>query len=142
MRKLLIATHGHFAAGIKETMDFILGDTTNTEVICAYVESGFDMNKEVERVISNLDNNDELIVFVDLIGGSVSNAFSTRISDSRIHLISGVNVPMLIEIATSLDSEDDIRSIIESSIHSGREGINYVNDIIKQASESEEEDEF
>ncbi|MDD3139442.1 MAG: PTS fructose transporter subunit IIA [Lachnospiraceae bacterium] len=142
MRKLLIATHGRFAAGIKETLNFILGDATNTQALCAYVEPGFDMEKAVDKAISDLNEDDELIVSVDIFGGSVCNAFSTRITDSRVFIISGVNFPMLLDIANSLDSATDTRNLINSAINAGKEGIINVNDVMLQASECEEEDDF
>ena len=36
MRKILIATHGEFAGGLKQTMDFVLGGNEKVGVLSAY----------------------------------------------------------------------------------------------------------
>ena len=73
MRRLLIATHGRFAEGIKETLNFILGQTQAVDVICAYVEPDFDMDRVAKEQMEALSEQDELIVAADLFGGSVAN---------------------------------------------------------------------
>lgn len=75
MRKVLVATHGRFAEGIRETMQFIMGDEGTVDVLNAYTSQEFDMHKEAERLVNNLGAGDELIVAADLFGGSVANAF-------------------------------------------------------------------
>ena len=79
MRKVLVATHASFAKGIKETLDFIVGKQDKVETMCAYLTSDFNIDKEIDDIIKSMDKHDELIVLVDLMGGSVSNAFSQRI---------------------------------------------------------------
>ena len=54
MRRLLIATHGRFAEGIKETLNFILGQTQAVDVICAYVEPDFDIEPGAKKQMEGL----------------------------------------------------------------------------------------
>ena len=49
MRKLLVATHERFASGIMETFKLIMGEHENISALSAYVEPGFDMQKEAEK---------------------------------------------------------------------------------------------
>lgn len=62
MRKLLVATHGRFASGIMETFKLIMGENEDISEISAYVEPGFDMQKEAEKKIHELNEEDELII--------------------------------------------------------------------------------
>ena len=77
MRKLLVATHERFASGIMKTFKLIMGENENISEISAYVEPGFDMHKEAEKKIHELDEEDELIIVADIMGGSIANAFHT-----------------------------------------------------------------
>lgn len=43
MRKVLVATHGRFAEGIRETMQFIMGDEGTVDVLNAYTSQEFDI---------------------------------------------------------------------------------------------------
>ena len=79
MRKLLVATHGRFASGIMETFKLIMGENEDISEISAYVEPGFDMQKEAEKKIHELNEEDELIIVADIMGGSIANTFSSYI---------------------------------------------------------------
>ena len=77
MRKLLVATHERFASsGLMETFKLIMGENENISALSAYVEPGFDMHKEAEKKIHELDEGDELIIVADIMGGSIANTFS------------------------------------------------------------------
>ena len=68
MRKLLVATHERFASGIMETFKLIMGENENISALSAYVEPGFEMHKEAEKKIHELDEGDELIIVADIMG--------------------------------------------------------------------------
>ena len=85
MRKILIATHGEFAGGLKQTMDFVLGGNEKVGVLSAYTTPDFDMDREAAAVVDELEDGDELIVMTDVLGGSVANAFSGHISHPGVY---------------------------------------------------------
>jgi len=91
MRKILIATHGEFAGGLKQTMDFVLGGNEKVGVLSAYTTPDFDMDREAAAVVDELEDGDELIVMTDVLGGSVANAFSGHISHPGVYVLAGVN---------------------------------------------------
>lgn len=140
MRKLLIATHGRFAEGIRETLNFILGQTQNVDVICAYIESDFDMDKAAKEQVNALSEQDELIIAADLFGGSVANKFSEYISTGKVYVITGTNLPLLIELVGSLEDEKPMEEIIEEAIEAAKEGIVNVNQVLGEALSTEEDD--
>jgi mannose/fructose-specific phosphotransferase system component IIA len=69
---------------------------------------------------------DEIIVFTDLLGGSPGNAAVLKfISDEKVHVISGMNFPMLLStVLTEGCSVDEITSF-------GRNGIQDVKAFVK-----------
>ena len=138
MRKLLIATHGRFAEGIRETLKFILGQTQNVDIICAYLEPDFDMDKVAKDQVDALSEQDELIIAADLFGGSVANKF--YISTGKVYVITGTNLPLLIELIGSLEDDRPIEEIIEEAIESAKEGIVNVNQVLGDSLSSEEDD--
>lgn len=140
MKKLVVATHGSFAAGIKETMNFIVGDSQLINVISAYISPDFDMEKEAEKYINELKDEDELIVAADIFGGSVANTFSNYINNKKVHIITGVNLPMLIELAAGIDTNDTAEKLIEKAAQSAKEGVIYVNEVLNNT--EKEEDDF
>lgn len=51
MRRILITTHGEFAGGLKQMMDFVLGGNDKVEILNAYTTPDFDMDREVAAVM-------------------------------------------------------------------------------------------
>ena len=134
MRKLLVATHERFASGIMETFKLIMGENEDISEISAYVEPGFDMQK-----IHELDEEDELIIVADIMGGSIANAFSSYIQSEKIHIITGLNLPLLIGLAQDLASDVSTDELIENAIQMGREGIVDLKKMIEENSNIEED---
>lgn len=139
MRKLLVATHGRFASGIMETFKLIMGENEDISEISAYVEPGFDMQKEAEKKIHELNEEDELIIVADIMGGSIANTFSSYIQSEKIHIITGLNLPLLIGLAQDLDSDVSTDELIENAIQMGREGIVDLKKMIEENSDIEED---
>ena len=81
-----------------------MGKQNNISTICGYVDDN-NVEEEIDKLIKeNKDN--ELIVFTDLLGGSVNNIFLKYINNKNLHLIAGANLAVLIEIVNIIDQED------------------------------------
>ena len=76
MRRYIIASHHKLAYGLKDTVDFLTNGIKKIYDVNAYVEDG---EKPIEEVVSELfasfDENDEVLVFADMMGGSVYQKF-------------------------------------------------------------------
>lgn len=130
MRRLLVATHGRFAEGIGETLGLILGASQPLEILNAYTVPDFDMAKAAKDYVSSLGDEDELIVAADVFGGSVANAFAEYTADGRVHVVTGLNLPLLIVLVSMLGSEgssgNSLEEMIQNAIEEAKEGIVYV----------------
>jgi fructoselysine and glucoselysine-specific PTS system IIA component len=129
MRKFLIATHGQFASGVKSSLDIIIGQTENLFLIEAYVEENKGIESEMEAILENIGERDELIVFTDLLGGSITNQVLRSTQNRNVHVISGFNLALLIEVLMA-GTDIPAPEIIESAIANAKEQIAYVNKLI------------
>ena len=100
------------------------------------------MAKAAKEYVSSLGEEDELIVAADVFGGSVANAFTEYTADGRVHVVTGLNLPLLILLVSMLDSDGSTEEIIDNAIEEAKEGIVYVNRVIKETMQEEEEDDF
>jgi fructoselysine/glucoselysine PTS system EIIA component len=156
-RKFLIATHGQFARGVKSSLEIIIGQTENLFLIEAYVEENKGIESEMEAILKNMGEHDELIVFTDLLGGSITNQvlrFTQGVPGSKqgvpgskqgvpgskqgvpgstqgrnVHVISGFNLALLIEVLMA-DTGMAAPEVIESAIANAREQMAYVNKLM------------
>ena len=92
-----------------------------------------------KKKIHELDEEDELIIVADIMGGSIANAFSSYIQSEKVHIITGLNLPLLIGLAQDLDSDVSTDELIENAIQMGREGIVDLKKMIEENSNIEED---
>lgn len=128
-RKFLIATHGTFAGGIRSSLDIIIGQVENLFLIEAYVNENKSIEDEVSRVMKNVSAEDELLIFTDLLGGSITNQLAKYALQDNIHIISGFNLPLLVEILLA-DNETPIKEIIDSALINAKAQLVYVNELM------------
>ncbi len=137
MRHYIIASHKKLSEGFYSALKEIIGDITNTSIITAYVEE-VDLKEEVERVMSEIPMDREIVVFTDIYGGSVNNEFIKYLGKRQFHLIAGVNLPLIMTVMLSTEGFLDANKIVEM-IEECRLGMRYCNlDLLEEA----EEDDF
>ena len=126
MRKFLIAAHGSFSSGIKSSLDIIIGKMENVFIIDAYVDGNKSIEDELNAILMNVQADDELLVFSDLMGGSITNQILRYGLRENVHVVSGMNLPLLIDIMLA-DADTPVKDVIENAISIAREQVVYVN---------------
>lgn len=139
IRKILIATHGTFAMGAKSSLDIIIGEMENVFFIQAYVNENKTIEEELNNILKDLREGEELVIFSDLLGGSITNQILRYASGENVHLVSGFNLPLLIDVLLA-DTETPIADVLEASIHNAKEQIVYVNKLMTLKKEDKDND--
>lgn len=127
MKKYLVATHGTFAEGIKQSVKIIAGEyyANKLQTVCAFVDDK-DFTNEIELFIDSLVQDDQGIIFTDLYGGSVNQKVTLlrQSSDKNIEIISGINLPLLLEIVLNAD-EVQTHEELDELLQLGRQEIKF-----------------
>lgn len=133
MRHVVIASHHRFASGLRDTLEFIGGDLGIVD-INAYIDDA-PLEDQVRTTFDSFAPEDEVLVFTDMMQGSVNQAFIPYIGPN-VFLVTGVNVPCALELALSaspLTGED-----VAAAIDAARSQLMFVN---AQAVPVDDEDE-
>lgn len=139
MVHIVVATHGYFAKGILDSIKLICGEQENITYFCAYVdgESMEDGDSEItsklENLLDSFPKEDEVVVLVDLLGGSVCNEFIKLTGRRPFHLIAGLNLGLLMQFVFT--SEELTKEMINEIIAEARQSIVYVNDLVESNDE-------
>lgn len=121
MTKIVIATHGYLAKGLKMSTEFILGKQKNLFAICAYTSECQDFHKVVKDLIAKYDQED-IIFGTDIVGGSVNNDLQEFVAgNNRLHLVAGINLPFLIQFLTL--NNDNVADNLAKSTQAAKSGI-------------------
>lgn len=134
MKHFVIITHGKFASGILNTFNMIVGKQDNMEAVDCYVDSDFSIEKIIGEIIYK-NKSKELIFITDILGGSVNNYILSNLNQN-IYLISGLNLPLLIEL---IDNQNlNVKDMINISIKNCFLGIRECELGIKENIEDED----
>lgn len=131
IRKFLIATHGSFSAGVKSSLDMILGEMGNVFLIQAYLDGNTSFEKEIEELFAQLNENEELIIFSDILGGSVTNQLLPYAIKPNVHLLSGFNLPLLIDVLLA-DINTPAEEVITEALVNAKAQMVYVNELLRK----------
>lgn len=131
MVKVFIATHKSMADGIKETIEFLSSISDLTSISC-FTDCCPELD-DLANVIENcLKEKNIVVVFTDIFGGSINTKVSSYLQEYKnLYVVSGVNLPMVLDFLLSCNNEDNIELIIRNSIDAGKNGILLVNDLLK-----------
>jgi len=138
----VIVTHGTLAQELRSAAELIVGELERCEAIS--IHPGEDMNEAENRIreaIKKVDKGKGALILTDLFGGTPSNLSLTFLEDNRVEVISGVNLPMLLSLATGRD-EKSLAQLAEKAMEAGKKNITVASKILnmKVSSSKNKED--
>jgi mannose PTS system EIIA component len=120
---LVIGGHGHLADALLESATLILG--TPPEVVTVALEpsqSLEELHSCMGEAIAQAEQGDGVLVLLDLYGGTPSNATALHFQADHIEAVTGVNLPMLLEVLLGR-AERDLKTLTTFAEEIGRQGI-------------------
>ena len=123
---ILIATHGDFAKGILMSLTMVAGEQENLAAVTLQPSDGpDDLRAKMEKAIASFENQDEVLILVDLWGGTPFNQANNIISghEDKWAIVAGLNLPLLIDAVFSRMTMDTAHEIATSICNSGKDGV-------------------
>ena len=129
---VLILTHGKFADGLKNSVEMIMGQNDSFYTMGLYEGEDFSEFKEkvLEHIIQ-LDTGEGVLALVDLFGASPYNSVmfnyqEFRKLDKNVKILTGVNLPMVIE-ALNARNYMNLENLYEEVMQTGINNIKGFN---------------
>lgn len=101
----------------------------NVFLIQAYVDENISVETEMKELLKQLGDNEELVIFSDILGGSITNQVLQHFLKPNVHIVSGFNLPLVIDILLD-DGETPVEELINSAIDNAKEQMVYVNKLL------------
>lgn len=117
MATIILASHGEFAQGLKQTATMIIGDSVPIHALSAFRDEDESILVQIKKLLATIDP-EETYILTDILGGSVNNDMLTIIKEYEgLQLITGMNLPLVISIATYSGkiNESELERLIEES---------------------------
>jgi PTS system mannose-specific IIA component len=130
MTGIVIVTHGKLGEGLLDAIYLIAGPQKQIEEVALLEEDSVELLKDkILTAIRKVDSGSGTIVFVDMFGASPSNAAAYLINEN-IEVVTGVNLPMILEIINLRDSMSLIE-LTNTAMNAGKESIKNLSEIVR-----------
>ena len=98
---VVVVTHGQLAVELVNAAEMIVGDLPQfTAVSIGWHEDVNDARGDISQAIERVRGEEGVLLLTDMFGGTPSNLGMTFLEKDRLEVITGVNLPMLIKLAT------------------------------------------
>ncbi|MFL2919441.1 MAG: PTS sugar transporter subunit IIA, partial [Thalassobaculaceae bacterium] len=103
---VVLVTHGNLATELVKVMEHVVGPQDQLTTIT--IDPDDDMEKRREDILNSVQFVDKglgVIILTDMFGGTPSNLAISIMEQAKIDIIAGVNLPMLIKLASVRSTE-------------------------------------
>jgi PTS system mannose-specific IIA component len=128
---VVVVTHGQLATELLNATEMIVGDLPQfAAVSIGWHDEVNDARGDIARAIERVRGDEGVLLLTDMFGGTPSNLGLTFLETDRIEVITGVNLPMLIKLA-SLQSSQNLLAVAREMRDDGRAAIRVASDLLR-----------
>ena len=126
----VVVTHGQFATELLAAAEMIIGPIAHVTAISIGWQDDVEAARdEVERAISRVSRGAGVLLLTDMFGGTPTNIASMFLSAGEVEVVTGVNLPMVIKLA-SLKSGEPLSEVARLVRNQGREAIYLAGELL------------
>lgn len=126
----VIVTHGHLAGELVAAAEMIVGPISFITAVSIGWHDDVDAARdEVQRAITRVSQGVGVLLLTDMFGGTPTNIASMFLEEGKIEVVTGVNLPMIIKLASQTGTES-FEEIAHRVCDLGRQGIYLAGDLL------------
>ncbi len=127
---MVLVTHGRLAAEFLAALEHVVGPQPQTRAICIDVDDDIERRRaEIVEAVREVDSGQGVVILTDMFGGTPSNLAISTMDRPGIEVIAGVNLPMLIKLA-SVRASEPLPVAIAAAQEAGRKYINVASQLL------------
>lgn len=97
----VIVSHGKVANELVTAAETVIGKLNHiTAVSIGWNDNVETAKEEISRAIKKVSSGNGVLLLTDMFGGTPTNISAMFIADSQIEIVTGVNLPMVIKLAS------------------------------------------
>jgi len=129
---IVLVTHGRLADELVSALEHVVGPQTDIATVCIGADDDMEQQREnILKQTAEVDNGNGVVVLTDMFGGTPSNLAISIMDKAKVEIIAGVNLPMLIKLASVRKSES-LHDAAQSAQEAGRKYINIASQLLGQ----------
>ena len=127
---LVIVTHGRLADEFVLAMEHVVGPQRGVRAICIGPEDDMERRRaDIIAAAREVDDGSGVILLTDMFGGTPSNLAISVMDETRAEVIAGLNLPMLIKLA-SIRDRNDLPTVVSQAQEAGKKYISVASYVL------------
>ena len=127
---LVLVTHGRLAEEFVSALEHVVGPQSHVASIGIGPDDDMEQRRmEIMESAAEVDDGDGVVVLTDMFGGTPSNLAISIMDKAKVEVIAGINLPMLIKLASVRESEP-LEKAVSSARDAGRKYINIASQLL------------
>jgi len=128
---IVLVTHGRLAAEFIAALEHVVGPQRNIRAVCIGPDDDMEQRrKDILECVAEVDEGEGVALLSDMFGGTPSNLAISIMDTAKVEVIAGVNLPMLIKLASVRDS-GSLAAAANAAQKAGRQYINIASGLLK-----------
>ena len=130
---MVLVTHGRLAAEFVAALEHVVGPQRNIAAVCIGPEDDMERRRQdILRAIAEVEAGQGVVLLTDMFGGTPSNLAISVMDKSKVEVIAGINLPMLIKLA-GLRETETLAAAVRGVQEAGRKYINVASQLLADA---------
>jgi len=126
----LVVTHGQLAQELVAAAEMIVGEFSHIQAVSiGWHDDVNDARKEIETRLSEVNEGSGVVILTDMFGGTPSNIAFSFHEPGSVDVITGVNLPMILKIASQTEGET-LETLAAAVRDQGRASISMASDFL------------
>lgn len=127
---IVLVTHGRLADEFIAATEHVVGPQENLHSVCIGADDDMEQRRQdILDAVKRADDGDGVILLTDMFGGTPSNLAISVMEKSDIEVLAGVNLPMLIKLASVRDTMS-LQDAVDAAQESGRKYISVASRLL------------
>ncbi len=129
---LVLVTHGQLAREFIRAMEHVVGPQEKVAQVCIEPDDDIEQRRrEIIDSVARVDDGDGVVLLTDMFGGTPSNLAISVLDQGKVEVIAGINLPMLIKLA-SVRGSDPLKKAVAEAQKAGRKYINVASQLLAE----------
>ncbi len=129
---MVLVTHGRLAIEFIAALEHVVGPQKNVRSVSIGPDDDMEQRrKEILDGVAEVDDGGGVVLLTDMFGGTPSNLAISVMEKANVEVIAGVNLPMLIKLASMRDSES-LTVAVSAAQEAGRKYINVASALLAE----------
>jgi mannose PTS system EIIA component len=130
---LVLVTHGRLAAEFIAALEHVVGPQQNVAAVCIGADDDMEQRRrDILDSVAKVEKGDGVVLLTDMFGGTPSNLAISVLDRANVEVIAGVNLPMLIKLASVRNTSKLPVAVIQAQ-EAGRKYINVASQLLADA---------